>query len=105
MKTNLTPDRKRISHDEYDAFIALEAVHAVLESPRTWPVLAERLKGVKYGARDKSMLTNALGRVLKDLYNTVPYEQLAHLSRNIKMSGVNVGVHINGRSKESEYGM
>lgn len=105
MKTNITPDRKRISHDEYDALIALEAVHAVLESPKTWPVLAERLKGVKYGARDKGMLTSALGRVLKEMYNTVPYEQLAHLSRNIKLAGVNVGVHIKGRSKESEYGM
>lgn len=105
MKTNLTPDRKRISHEEYDAFIALEAVHAVLESPKTWPILAERLKGVKYGARDASMLTKALGRVVSGLYNTVPYEQLAHLSRNIKCAGVHVGVHIKGRTQEKEYGM
>lgn len=105
MKTNLTPDRKRINSSEYDALVALEAVHAVLESPKTWPVLAKRLKDVNYGARDSSMLTKALGRVLRGIYNTVPYEQLAHLSRNIKLSSVHVGVYVKGRSQEKECGM
>lgn len=105
MKTNLTPDRKRISRDEYDALTSLEAVHAVLESKKVQPVLAERFKSVRYAARDYAMLTSALGRLLRNVYNTVPYEQLKNLSHNIKLTAVHVGVHIKGRTQDSEYGM
>ena len=105
MKTNITPDRKRISRDEYDALISLEAVHAVLESPKVKPILAERFKGVKWASRDYGMISKALGRVLAGTYNTVPYEQLNNLSHNIKMTAVHVGVHIKSRSDESNFGM
>jgi hypothetical protein len=99
MKTNLTPDRKRISADEYEAILALESAYAVLESAKVRPVLADRLKGVKYGMRDMGTVVGALGRIMKGMYDTVPYEQLKHLSNNVKHSAIRVGVFINARSK------
>ena len=105
MKTNLTPERKRLSHDEWDAIIGLEAVHSVLESAKTWPALTDRLKGVKYGARDSKMLTNALGRIMRDIYNDVPYEQLKSLSNNLKMSELHVGVKTARKHSQQDYGM
>lgn len=104
MKTNLTPDRKRINHDEYDAFIALECACSLLESKKTRPVLAERLKGVQYGSRDMGAASAALRRALKNLYNTVPYEQLKHLSNNVHAAAVRVGVFVNG-AKKNDHGM
>lgn len=105
MKTNITPDRKRLSSDEWDAVLALEAVHSVLISAKTWPVLQKRLKAIKYGARDASMLTNALGRILRALYDDVPYEQLRSLSNNLKMSELHVGIKTAKKSSQKDYGM
>ena len=105
MKANLTPDRKRLTHDEYDALIGLEAVHAVLKSAKTWPVLKDRLSKIKWGARDSAMITNGLGRIVKALYNDVPYEQLKTLSNNLHMSELNVGVKTTNKYSQKEYGM
>ena len=107
MKTRITPDRKRINHDEYDALVALECVHAALTSPKTFPVLEDRLRGVKYGARDAGTIKSALGRLLNGLYAGVPYEQLNTLSHNIKMSAMHIGVHLKGRrdADQQDYGM
>lgn len=107
MKPSLTPERKRLTHDEYDALIALEAVHAALMSPKTFPELEERLKMVKYGARDAGTIKSALRRLLNGLYVGVPYEQLRTLSHNMKMCAMHIGVHIKGRrdADQNNYGM
>lgn len=105
MKTNITPDRKRLSHEEWDAVIGLEAVHSVLVSKNTMPVLQKRIKEIKYGARDAAMLTNALGRLLKALYNNVPYEQLKSLSNNLAMSELHVGIKTTRKHSMTDYGM
>lgn len=107
MKTNRTPERKRINYAEYDALIALEAVHAALMSPKTFPALQDRLRGFKYGARDAGAIKSALRRLLNGLYAGVPYEQLSTLSHNIKMSAMHIGVQIKGRrdTDQNNYGM
>lgn len=105
MKPSITPDRKRLNHAEYDALIALEAVHTVLMSAKTWPVLQDRLKKIKWGGRDSAMLTKALGRVVKALYNDVPYEQLKTLSNNLKMSELHVGVKATKKPVQNDWGM
>ena len=105
MKRSVTPDRKRLSHEEYDALIGLEAVHAVLKSKNTWPVLEERVKRIKYGPRDRGLLNNALGRLIKALYSDVPYEQLMSLSNNLRMSELHVGVKTTRKHSQTDYGM
>lgn len=105
MKTNLTPDRKRLSHDEWDAVMGLEAAHSVLVSKNTMPVLQKRIKSIKYGARDAAMLTSALGRILREMYENVPYEQLKSLSNNMKMSELHVGVKTASKHSQRDYGM
>lgn len=105
MKPSLTPERKRLTHDEYDALIGLETVHAVLKSAKTWPALKDRLSKIKYGARDSAMITNGLGRIVKALYNDVPYEQLKTLSNNLHMSELHVGVKTTNKYSQKDYGM
>lgn len=105
MKSTITPDKKRLTHEEYDALIGLEAVHAVLMSKSTWPVLEERVRCIKYGLRDKALLNNVLGRLIKALYMDVPYEQLKSLSNNLKMSELRVGVKTTRKHAQTDYGM
>ena len=105
MKPSITPNRKRLTHDEWDAVLALEAVHNVLKSKNAWPRLEKRLKGVKYGARDSAMATKAIGRILRDLYDDVPYEQLRSLSNNLAMSELHVGIKTTRNHSQTDYGM
>lgn len=103
-KSNLTPERRRISHDELDALIALECASTLMESKKTRPVLADRLKEVKYGARDMGMAATGLASVLRRMYDTVPYEQLKHLRNQIAHKGVRVGVFAT-RAEKNDCGM
>ena len=105
MKTNLTPDRKKLTSEEYDAMLALEAAHAVLKSKGTWPALEQRVKAVKYGKRDQALINNALRRLMTAMYNDVPFEQLKTLSNNLKLSELRVGVKTVQKHSQRDYGI
>ena len=51
------------------------------------------------------MITNGLGRIVKALYNDVPYEQLKTLSNNLHMSELHVGVKTHNKYSQKDYGM
>ena len=98
-------DKKRLSHDEYDALMYLKTVQAVLHSDKVRPVLGERLKGIKYGPRDIGHAVRNLDRLADALYDTVPREQTRTLDHNMAMSLIYIGVRTTRRVDRTDYGM
>lgn len=96
---------KRINQDEFDALKALECVVSLLESKKVRPVLAERLKSVKYGARDLGAAASATRRVMNNIYKTVPEVQRRHLSNNLRSTELRVGVWLKSGRNTSDHGM
>ena len=98
-------DQKRLTHDEFNAYIGLKGVQAVLRSDTVRPALQERLRGIKYGPRDMGLAAGALDRVLDALYETVPDKQRKTLDNNLEMSELYVGVRTTRRFDKKDYGM
>ena len=96
-------EQKRLTHDEYDAMVALKSAQAVFKKSRVWDDLQERLRGTRYGARDKGLVLSALNRLLESLYDTIPEKQLDNLFHNLSVSGLYVGVRVTDKSM-SDYG-
>lgn len=98
-------DKKRLSHDEYNAFVSLKAVQAVLRSPIVLPVLKERLKGIKFGARDAALTVRTLDRLADALQDTVPDKQSDTLDRNLAQTELYTGVRTTRKFDKTHYGM
>lgn len=98
-------EQKRLTHDEYTAFISLKEVQAVLRSPIVLPVLKDRLKGIKYGARDAALTVRTLDRLADALQETVPGKQSDTLDRNLAQTELYVGVRTTRKFDKTNYGM
>lgn len=98
-------EKRRLTHDEYDAYVSLKGAQAVLRSPVVLPRLRGRIKGIKYGPRDEALVVRTLDRLLDAMWDTIPDKQADTLDRNLEMSELYVGVRTTRKFDKSEYGM
>ena len=70
--------------------------------------LRKRFTGVKYGLRDLGMLKAVIHRLMEQVIDTIPEEQMMTYVRSLQMASYTVGVKrpgTNGSRNEKDYGM
>lgn len=99
-----TENRMRLRASEREALLRLCMVCDIMA--RDVDALDARLAQVKYGKRDKGMISAAVNRLLDGLMATIPTDQLVSFRRNMDMCAYVVGVRNAGKvNANEEYGM
>ena len=94
-------ERLRLTASEREAMMRLQvAVDILLSAPE---MLARRIKLVKYGKRDCAMMAAVTKRLVGQLLETIPPDQLTSMVRNIETASYLVGVKTPGPLTRDEW--
>ena len=96
--------RKRMTASERDAMLRMNIVLEILDTETA--KLEERLKGIPYAKRDIGMMKQKIYKLIGQLTDTIPDDQMFHWLRMLKTATYYVGARnpVKEAHNKSEYG-